>query len=539
MIREHGALVALLATGVLTAQQLQWQVPASGPSVSEYKRMMPFSDYDQDGYRDFLRLVRTDPLASWPYLQIASGADGGTLWEFTGHAAASPPGACLAGDVDGDGSPDVAILRNFGFNLRAIDVRSPSRDVLLYRVTGSWPGLFGAAMLGDLDVDGDRRPDLVTITSHPSESDVYVYDHEGSLRYTLPCLAKNRIAISLAKLGDLDSDGCDDFVVGCNDASDRGLQWVISGRTGDPIRETFGLLPGDRTSEHVSNLGDIDGDGINDYAAFPYWSASRAIAVAWSGATGTVIRSWNDYANSVVTGEDFDQDGVNDIVTGADWPVIPPNHYGSSRCTSGRDGSELWRVDVVPFPPGQGSNGTTGWMESSASLGVQPGSPYPVLAWLDINAFLSGNYYGRTRAYDGTRAGQGPVTGTPCTSSGTLPRIGVRKLGAGTANTGCRITVALTHPNALAALQLAFSALPTPVDLSPLGFTNCVIYVDPAAVWLRVTGTTGIDRGYAAVDLPHPLTAAATGIDAVAQWLVYAPTTLDHAATQLHALRMQ
>jgi hypothetical protein len=433
--------------------------------------------------------------------------------------------------------PDVAVVGG-GPTGRTVQVFSTRSGQVLWQHPGSMSAGYGSELLGDIDVNGDGRPDLITKTLSFSAGDVYVYDNSGVLLYVVPCLSQLRYPISLCKLGDLDADGCDDFLIGCNDASDRGLQWLVSGRTGSTIRESYGLLAGDRTSAHISNLGDIDGDGVDDYAAFPYQSAARLIAVAYSGATGSMIRSWDDYANSVVTGEDFDQDGVNDIVTGADW-IVTANVHGRTYCYSGRDGSELWRVDVVPFPIGTGINGSTGWMRWSADLGVQPGSPYPVVAWMDLGWATFGTSQGRHRAYGAARAGQGPVTGTACTSSGPLPRIGVRKLGAQAANTGSRVTVAKTHPNALAALNLAFAAMPTPVDLSPIGFANCTIYVDPAASYLRVTGTLGIDRGYAAVDLPYPLTAAAIGTDAVAQWVVFDPATLAFAATQMHAIRLQ
>src|SRR5690606_2410487 len=145
---------------------------------------------------------------------------------------------------------------------------------------------------------------------------------------------------------------------------------------------------------------------------------------------------------------------------------------------------------------------------------------------------------GITRAFDGSRAGQGPVTGTACTSSGSMPLIGVRKLGAGAANTGFRTTVAKTHPNALAALHFAFTPLATPVDLSPFGFAGCTVYGDAAPTFLQVTGRAGLGRGYAAAALPHPLSAAATGTDVYAQWLVLEPSTWAHAATQMHAIRL-
>jgi hypothetical protein len=524
----------LLVCGILPAQQLRWQVPATGPSTTEYLWMNSFADHDGDGYADFLRWVI--PAGSVPLLQIASGIDGSWLWTLTPPYALTAARACHAGDMDGDGTPDLAFVRGDTAFTRAMVVYSPARDVELWHVLGSLSQGYGDVLLGDLDVDGDGRPDLITNTFGSTAGEVFVYDNGGTLLYTVPCYPLGRYPVSLAKMGDLDGDGCDDFLIGCVEPSARGLQWLVSGKTGNTIRETYGLLPGDHLALHACNLGDIDGDRVDDYAAFPWYTALRQIGVAYSGATGAVIRSWADFPNSVVAGEDFDQDGVPDLVTGGDW-ILGPSLHGRTLCFSGRDGSELWRVDVVPFAPGTGSTGSN-WMFYSANLGAPPGNPYPAVAWMDTQWITIGTSYGRIRTYDGARAGQGPVTGTACTSSGTLPLIGVRKLGTGTANTGFRTTVAKTHANALAALNFAFTPLATPVDLTPLGFAGCTVYVDPIATFLQVTGTTGIDRGYAAVDLPHPLSAAAVGTDVVAQWLVYEPATRAHAATQMHAIRL-
>lgn len=530
------ACLAFGLAGALPAQQLRWQLPVSGPSTTEYLWVGSFADFDRDGYRDYLRHVY--PAGSPPRLQIASGRDHQTLWQLNFAVGLDGARAMHAGDMDGDENPDLLLVLPFWApSMTQVTVYSPSRNLILWGALRPWNSGFGHSLIGDIDTDGDDEPDVVASAFSNSAGEVFVYDNAGALRYSIPCLTLGRYPVSLAGMGDVDGDGCDDFVIGCIEPSARGLQWLVSGKTGAPIRETYGLLPGDHLALHLRNVGDIDGDGVADYAAFPWWSGQRTIAVAYSGGTGAVIRSWADAPNSVIAGEDFDQDGVPDLVTGGDW-ILGGNLYGRTYCWSGRDGSELWRVSAVHYPPGTGTYGSSGWMESSANLGVGPMSPYPSMAWLNIHEAFVGVFAGVTRAYDGARAGQGPVTGTACTSSGALPLIGVRKLGAGAANTGFRTTVAKTHANALAALQFAFTPLPAPIDLSPFGFVGCRVYVDAAATYLQVTGTSGLDRGYAAVDLPHPLSAAAAGTDVYAQWLVLEPSTWEHAATQLHAIRL-
>ncbi len=476
---------------VLPSQQLLWQIP-SGPSYDSYLYAYEFGDYDRDGVRDILT---GHTLNDWGLqgpqsagFKIVSGATGAIL-EVLADLQMRAPLAC-GGDLDGDGSPDVLMKFDglWGYPIRAWSARNPG---VIWQVGGVIGANHGYAILGDLDVNADGRPDMITITSSTTASDVYVYDNSGALLYTVPCLALGAVAASLDKMGDVDGDGCDDFVVGCGEGTGRGMLLLVSGQTGTIIRQSFGLLPGDRIEAHASNMGDLDGDGVNDYAGFPWWSAWRAIITVFSGQTGAVIRTWDAYSNSAVTGEDVDLDGVPDLVIGSDYAIFAPQVYGRTRAFSGRDGTELWRVDNFLAPPGSGfSNGTSGWMEYAASLGTRPGSPYPVIAWLDLHYWATNTAFGRVRAYDRIRAGQGPVTGTACTSTGALPQIGVR-----TTAPGSRVTIAKSHANALGALWLGLNALPAPVDLAPLGASGCALYVPADAAFLRQLGTTGIDRG--------------------------------------------
>jgi hypothetical protein len=179
-------------------------------------------------------------------------------------------------------------------------------------------------------------------------------------------------------------------------------------------------------------------------------------------------------------------------------------------------------------------------MESSTSLGVHPGSPYPVVAWWDYDFYLVGNYPGRIRSFSTARAGQGPVTGAACASTGQPPQIGTRQTAA-----GARVTIAKARPGAMAWLNLnlanqtAYGGLPLPIDLTAIGFTGCSLHVGPAASYFRALGTSGIDRGYAAVDLPFQLTSALNGVRLAAQWIVLDPVSLDYAFTQKHELRVQ
>ena len=527
-------------SALLPAQQLLWE--RIGPYDHEYDLIEPFKDYDGDGVRDLLFQVFPVAFSNMSLVQILSGTTGAALWQGQlGFAFLTS-----VGDMDGDGSPDFAGVRmavtfptSTSPALNVLEVWSPAQNRMLWRRFGPHPANYGWDTIGDLDTDGDGRPNVVTLSWSGAQSDVYVYNHHGRELYRLPFALSNREAISLAAVGDQDGDGCDDFIVGLSELSFRGEVRLISGRTGATLRSSYGLLPGDATFEHATNFGDVDGDGFDDYGAFPWWSAARAKPVVWSGATGAVLRTYSEYADSLIACEDFDLDGVNDLLINNEFPISPPQVYGRTIVYSGRDGTELWRLENY-LGSGQPSSG---WGRHSASLGVQPGSPYPVVSWFDYyyrdwNLPL-GLSHGRIRAFRAAFAGQGPVAGRPCSSTGQEPLIGARKTA-----TGSRITIAKAPPASLAWLNLmignpgSYGGVSLPVSLAPWGFPGCELHVAPQVSYLRTTGTSGIDRGYAAVDLNVHL-AAAQGVAVQAQWLTYDASTGDYAATARHSLLLQ
>jgi len=516
-----------------------------------------FGDFDGDGFTDLLVFVDFDVYTlneQWG-VRVLSGRTGATLYEHRfGHVFST--GVFALGDVDGDGFQDFA----YGFDSQSaatpnwLEIWSPHLDRVLWRAYGPFQGAFGYATIGNLDLDGDGFKDVVTTTSMRTDSRVFAYDHSGNLLYTIDLLQQYGWQIrgypggGIGAVGDIDGDGADDFGVGLIESSTRGGVALFSGRTGSLIRVDHGTQLLDAIGQQVVAMGDMDRDGVPDYAASNRIGA-RGVVTIFSGATGSVIREWSDtqgyfLAEKMLGGMDLDLDGVPDVFAGG--PNYFNGYYGNGsyfgrvQALSGRDGGMLldernW------FTPGGFNGSVTHLGEGLANLGPQPGSPYPVIVVFDWLPQLVGAFIydrPRLRAIRVNLAGTA-VSGSGCSSTGgAAPQIAVRQDPG-----SLRVTLSGAPAGSLAwllagtAATSSWNGSPLPVLLDPFGLYGCSLRVDPELIFPRAAGSSGLDAGYATVTAP--LTVATTGFAVAAQWLVLDPATLGYAATPRHELRVQ
>lgn len=530
------SLLALPLCCFAAAQELLWEV---APAQHSYGITDSIGDYDGDGWSDLLVPALVDYRLHTGYfaIRILSGVNGAVLDDR--NAGIRRHAAIVVGDFDGDGYEDYATSWWDSISTSYVEVWSPRLRQQLLLVSAPSANQFGSVLAGRVDLNGDGRPDLLVGSTRPYTGDTRAYDHSGALLYQIPVgLA---VVLDLEGLPDLDGDGCSDFLVGGVDYTlgfSRGYVALHSGRTGARIRVAFDQQRGDLIGKPLAAAGDMDRDGVIDYATGNYWgNGSRALITVYSGATGAILTEVTSssfgISADILAGLDADLDGVADVIGSSPNYNSGPTQQGALHAFSSRDRQMLFRLQPQPGTSYTGSYGL-----ALASLGVQPGSPYPVIALWDETIFSS---Y-RIQVWRCTPAGAS-VTGDGCSSAAQPPTIGVRRVET-PSGVGSRLVLGSAPPGAFAWCAVApaalttFAGAPLPIALDPLGYAGCSLQVPAITTAARGVGGAGFDLGYAEVNLPLPLVATG-GFHAAAQWLVLDPSTSGHALTPRCVFRVQ
>ncbi|HEX5052574.1 MAG TPA: VCBS repeat-containing protein, partial [Planctomycetota bacterium] len=494
------ALPILLLAGLasLPAQQ----VLQSMSYLDFYWNFTPMGDVNGDGYEDVMVTSKVY-VGPWPNfddyeLRVYSGKDAslirlGPRTPYPDYILSFPHG-----DQDHDGVRDyVCWERNSATNIQMLSVRSGRDDHVLWAVQQPTGMYWAYHVIGDLDLDGDGELDVVV--SHPvaaSQGVIWAYDHQGNLLYQRTgAPPPYTLAQSLAKLGDVNGDGCDDFLCGLGDPYWYGAVGVISGRTGRLMRIVTGQNFLDYIGSACVGCGDLDGDGVPDFAAGGGLSGANGSVQAFSGATGNRLFSvysggTGDNFGAVLQAGDYDHDGVLDI--------IAPTWLGL-RVVSGREG-----VQIAHYAPAPGIQATFG---RALALKTPSGFPRLLLRSQAPACFLMT-----------TQPRHSEVLGPGCAIAGPAhpsPRLGMREL----STLDRRLTLSGAEPGSLAFLMLGLaSASSGPIGLAPIGLPWCSLYPSLQVIGGFTTGSSPSDAGFARHDftVPSP-TAFGLGIDA--QWL--------------------
>jgi RHS repeat-associated protein len=163
-------------------------------------------------------------------------------------------------DLDGDGFPEVAFTTyqqgsHLGTGvLRVIDGRNGGE---LFSVTDPALGLAPLASLAAGDIDGDGRPEIVGTSA--SGNRLLAFEHDGSLKWTSPPLESSLLGPGPA-ITDLEGDGGPEILVGRQVLrADGSLRWRGTGGRGGPTANGY--------EAWLPLAADVDLDGVREVVA--------------------------------------------------------------------------------------------------------------------------------------------------------------------------------------------------------------------------------------------------------------------------------
>lgn len=228
-------------------------------------------------------------------------------------------------DFDGDGVPDYFVGQLVGTNFEVRILRSSDAALLrrfaIPSAAGALPSSWRAASVGDLD--GDGLSDLAV--ADVSTGTIRVFGVQSSAGPNSPIrtvFGQPGLGSSISELGDADGDGIDDLLLGASPtATSPGRAVVVSGATGSTLSQFDWGNPGDRLFE-VFGLGDVDADGVPDFAV----SATDELGVSSGVAVLSPTPSYNFqvFGRGVryARGDDYDGDGFSEYLFSLDGAVL-------------------------------------------------------------------------------------------------------------------------------------------------------------------------------------------------------------------------
>lgn len=188
-------------------------------------------------------------------------------------------------------------------------------------------------------------------------------------------LSFDSLGSSVSRAGDINGDGVQDFLAGAEFADANGViasgrVYVRSGQNGDLLYLLEGTGLFQFFGASVSELGDVNGDGIDDFLVGAPGTKvngmnSVGAVMVYSGADGSELYRktgsavFDLFGSHVSAAGDVNQDGVPDFVVGLFYlDVGGLNYAGTAKVYSGATGALLYQFDGTLQYQGLGRGAT-------------------------------------------------------------------------------------------------------------------------------------------------------------------------------------
>ncbi len=366
-------------------------------------------DVNGDGISD---LLVGSPNADWGAaskgaVAIHSGADGTRLNRWVGEHKGDQFGTSVAaaGDLNLDGMPDFLIgaknaENSNGYATGAVYAYSGADGSLLKKWTGVQPGQgFGASVAAIQDLDADGIPDVIIGSPHRTDAfsnsgtvEVYSGLTDTLIHTWSGPFDDAKAGTQVADIGDFDGDGVHDICLSAPGAtagsfSNYGAIFYMSGADGSMLKHLKSPFYHNNFGVSFANAGDVDQDGVNDLIVGAD-NRSKGHAYVYSGRTDVQLFRFygkfygSRFGASVASAGDVDEDGVPDFLIGdptskADGLI----HAGSTYVYSGTDGQLLWQRD------GENENDRLGTAVARIGQGSDPNKFAVSMPWRDLHGF--------------------------------------------------------------------------------------------------------------------------------------------------------
>lgn len=201
-----------------------------------------------------------------------------------------------------------------------------------------FPGFQGGVRVAAGDVNGDGTPDIVTAPGPGAGPHVRVFDGAtGRDLRSFSAFDEGFTGGVFVAVGDVNGDGVGDIITGAGPGGSSQIK-VFDGLTGKESRSFFAFPQGFTGGVTVAS-GDVNGDGVADIITGAGAGGGPHVKV-FDGLTGAETQSFLAYSPTFsggvyVAAADVNNDGLADIITGAGQGAGP--HVKVFDAASGRE----------------------------------------------------------------------------------------------------------------------------------------------------------------------------------------------------------